>query len=217
MTQSTADRSERKSPLSPVGAYVEKRIHEWQQDYLRRRPEAMAALAKLRRGVGKDVGAVPELWPYILDGLPGDDGGDNPTRAERAVYTALTLYAVHQQSRQRAMHVPGTSLGAAVRRLRTQAPSEAAVRRRFEALGTAEDFSEVVHHARGLITQLRGADIPLDYGAFADDLLRLQDRRFANQVRLRWGRDFYRATRDTDSASTDSTTGTDNEQEETAA
>ena len=55
----------------------------------------------------------------------------------------------------------------------------------------AETFLEVVHHARGLITQLRSHGIPLDYGMFTEDLVYLQTRG-ADRVRLRWGRDFYR-------------------------
>jgi CRISPR system Cascade subunit CasB len=111
-----------------------------------------------------------------------------------AAYTAITLYAVHQQSRGQGMHRSGQGLGRAVRILRTRAGGAEAVRRRFEALGTAETFAEVVHHARGLITQLRGQDIPLDYGALADQLFSLQFRDGASRVRLAWGRDFYRAT-----------------------
>jgi CRISPR system Cascade subunit CasB len=180
-------------PAGALGTCVARKVTAWQRDYLRRRPEALATLARLRRGVGKEVGAVPELWMYTLDGLPEQqprrDG--SPTVSERAAYTAMTLFAVHQQSRGQEMHQPGQSLGTAVRQLRVRAASADAVRRRFEALGTAETFPEVVHHARGLITQLRSHGIPLDYGRFTEDLVYLQTRG-ADRVRLRWGRDFYR-------------------------
>lgn len=218
MTQSLAERPTQQHKLSPWGDYVVERVTRWQRDYLRRRPEALAILAKLRRGVGKDFGATPDLWPYILEGIPSDSPqGGGPSRAELAVHTALTLFAVHQQSRRVEMHVPGPSLGVALRRLGAQASSQVAVQRRFEALGTAESFTEITYHARGLITQLRGANIALDYGFFTDDLMRLQDRRTANRVRLRWGRDFYRTMTDTNSDRTDASAGDDSEQEETEA
>jgi CRISPR system Cascade subunit CasB len=187
MTHATTD-----APRA-LAAFVAGRVTEWQRDYVRRRPDALAALARLRRGVGKPVGAIPELWRYTLAGLPveRDNPGEDPTFGEQAAYTAMTLFAVHQQSRTQEMHQPGQSLGAAARQLRTRAASADAVRRRFEALGTAESFDEVVHHARGLITQLRGHAIPLDYGQFASDLFYLQTRG-RDRVRLRWGRDFYR-------------------------
>lgn len=198
MTQATEDRPVRRRVLRQLGAFVSRKVTGWQRGYIRRSPTALAILAQLRRGVGKDVGAVPDLWQYTLEGLPGPEPRDDPpTRDEQAVYTALTLFAVHQQSRREEMHLPGRSLGAAVRLLRARATSADAVRRRFEALGTAGTFPEVVHHARGLITQLRAHSIPLDYGAFTDDLVDLQGAA-ANQVRLRWGRDFYRSKPDSD-------------------
>jgi|ADGO01.1.fsa_nt_gi CRISPR-associated protein, Cse2 family len=211
MTQATAQRPPQLRRLSPWGDFVQRQVNEWQKAYIRRETNALAILAKLRRGVGKEISEVPDLWQYTLSGLPDEPVvGDGPTRAERAVYTAMTLFAVHQQSRRVEMHTPGPSLGAALGRLRHRAASEVAIRRRFEALGTAEAFSEVVRHARGLITQLRAANIPLDYGAFTDDLIWLQSPGTASRVRLRWGRDFYRTgTNDTETAD-----GGDNDQEE---
>lgn len=205
MTEATTDRPARRRPLRPLGSFVSKRVTAWQRDYIRRRPDALSTLAQLRRGVGKEVGSLPDLWRFTLEGLPGKPESDDPTYEERAAHTALTLFAVHQQSRREEMHLPGQSLGTAVRQLRSRSASDDAVRRRFEALGTAETFAEVVNHARGLINQLRAHSIPLDYGTFADDLFLLQTSA-DDQVRLRWGRDFYRVTSEPDrSASADST------------
>jgi CRISPR system Cascade subunit CasB len=191
-------------PRGSLGQFVTGRVTAWQHDYIQRRSPALAILAQLRRGVGKDVGALPELWQYTLDGLPGPSPreGAPPSWAEQAAYTALTLFALHQQSRREEMHQPGQSLGTAVRVLQSRAASSEAVRRRFEALGTAETFSEIVHHARGLITQLRAEAIPLDYGMLAQDLFRLQTKS-ADRVRLQWGRDFYRPARSQDQDQSD--------------
>lgn len=182
--------------LSDLGWHVQEKVAALQRQYLANVSTAAAALAQLRRGLGRQPGDVPELWPIVQDGLPlPAKYGDEPTRNEFAAYAALTLYAVHQQSQRRGMHQPGQGLGAAVRVLSTKAGSEAAVRRRFEALGTATDFAEVVHHARGLISQLCTHTIALDYGRLADDLVRLQWPDSAAKVRLAWGRDFYQAAR----------------------
>lgn len=217
MTQATAQRPPRHRRLSPWGEFVHRRVTDWQRGYLRRQADSLATLAKLRRGVGKEIGQVPDLWHYTLRGIPDEDcKGDDPTPAERAVHTAMTLFAVHQQSRRAEMHVPGPSLGAAVRQLRTRTSSEDAVRRRFEALGTAETFAEVVHHARGLITQLRAQNIPLDYGVFTDDLIRLQLPSTANQVRLRWGRDFHRTAKDDDTEAAEAADHDDDSDQEEA-
>ena len=183
----------RRQPLRAVGRFVDARVTQLQRGYLERRPAAVATLAQLRRGVGKPVGAVPELWQAVLDGIPLPPRHDDAaTDNERAAHTALTLYALHQQSRSEPMHQPGQSIGTAARILSRRAPSEDATRRRFEALGTASTFEEVTNHARGLISQLRAYGVPLDYGQLADQFVWLLRRETADRVRLAWGRDFYR-------------------------
>lgn len=166
-------------------------------------PWSRAMLAKLRRAVGKAPGSIPDIWEITLGGSPEDwhsrDGV--PTYAENAVGTALTLFAVHQQGKGELMDMGGTnqdgryarnSLGAAAGRLISpKKENEQSIKRRFDAVATAIDFAELGHHARGLIQLLRGADIPLDYGRFAQDLYQYQFPDGADAVRLRWGQDFY--------------------------
>ena len=55
----------------------------------------------MRKGVGKVPGADPELWGILFEDLPEEliGRGNTPGRAELALYTAFTLYAIHQQSR----------------------------------------------------------------------------------------------------------------------
>jgi CRISPR system Cascade subunit CasB len=60
-----------------------------------------ATLARLRRGIGKTPGSLPDLWEITLSDLPEalQGIGEEPTHGEWAVHTALTLYALHQQGR----------------------------------------------------------------------------------------------------------------------
>lgn len=105
----------------------------------------------------------------------------------------------------RPMNCPGNTLGRAVRQLAErnsagQDWTEASVLRRFNALVTAEEITEISHHLRGMIQLLSAAKdggIPLDYPQLAADLYELQctDPRYAQtpaNVRLRWGQDLYR-------------------------
>ena len=166
-----------------------------------------AELAKLRRGIGHAPGELPELWGTFLQGMPEDfQSSSGPSAAEWAVYLALTLYAVHQQGNDRLMNCPGSTLGRAVWQLAErntatgQDWTEASVLRRFNALATAEEITEISHHLRGMIQLLRAAKdggIPLDYPQLAADLYELQctDPRYPQipaHVRLRWGQDLYR-------------------------
>lgn len=156
-----------------------------------------ASLAELRRGVGSKPGSLPQLWGTFLNEMPEEFFGRNgePSRAEWAVYTALTLFALHQQSKDlhtECMDRKDISFGRAVGMLVRDENDRDRVARRFNAAVTASDIQALVYYARGLIQLLRAEDIGLDYPAFAKDLYLWQlsdDSRDA--VRLRWGQDFY--------------------------
>ncbi|GAB3308484.1 type I-E CRISPR-associated protein Cse2/CasB [Epidermidibacterium keratini] len=164
-------------------------------------PQTVRTLAILRRGAGKPLGFDNEVWesmatfPDILRGR-----GDTLSHAERAAIVALTTYAVHQQSdRHNRMHRPGTTFGRALNKLESRQDSDSeAVSRRFRQLISAQQFDTMVRHLRGLVTQLRGPDIPFDYGGLARDLYWLQIRGQGDKVRLRWSRDFYRRAASSD-------------------
>ena len=75
---------------------------------------ATAQLAKLRRGTGEPPLAHPELWGFVLEKEDGTEGipeeyrgkGDQPSNAENAAYTALTLFALHQQAQNQLCMLP---------------------------------------------------------------------------------------------------------------
>lgn len=191
--------------LRALGHAVDDRVTSLQRRYLANTSDGRALLAQLRHAVMKEPGADPSVWEITVGHLPGSPAtSDAPTTTERAAHTALTLYATHQQSRAEGMHVPGIGLGTAVRRLGHVTDAEDAVRRRFDAAATAAVFAETVHHLRGLVTQLRGARVGLDYGRLADDLDQLQRPGGADKVRLRWARQYYRTQQHVPTSTSDS-------------
>jgi CRISPR system Cascade subunit CasB len=114
--------------------------------------------------------------------------------SERAVYTALTFYALHQQSRDKNMHEQDTSFGSAVAKLcdgDNDSAINAAINRRFDAVATSDDFAELAHHARSLIQLLRAKEIPFDYCRFAKELYELQHPDSRDRRLFAWGRDFH--------------------------
>ena len=179
-----------------VRQYVKNRI-QWLQDM----PEhpRKAALANLRRGIGRIPGDMPELWGMYLQDLPESMQRESgyPTREEWAVYLSLTLYAMHQQGHSLpadSMNQEGERFGRCVRKLiqPEERPEDSSILRRFNALATAADMQECAHYLRGVIQLLRAESIPLDYPQLAWDLYELQLPDLAPRVRLRWGQDFYR-------------------------
>lgn len=178
-----------------AGVYVENKV----QMLLKTKNEALAysSLAKLRKGIGKMPGELPELWEMTLEGLPLEcmSHNGNPTSMEWSVYIALTMFALHQQGKDRIinpMHIHGVSLGTAMRRMVKSDDDMARVKRRLDSLITASSFTGISYYLRALVNLLRRADIPLDYAMLARDLYYLQIPGSAERVKLRWGQDFYK-------------------------
>jgi CRISPR type I-E-associated protein CasB/Cse2 len=178
-----------------VTSIVSNKIENLQGGYLRNQSTEVAALARLRRGMGKPAGSVLDILEFTLaPEFVGDPREDEPTSAEVAAHQCLTLYAAHQQSQRQRMHQRGHRLGRSIRALIPASERDYtrhAVARRFAMLGTADSLDELVHHLRGVVALLRGKAVPLDYGQLAADLLRWQRRGGPPAVRLRWGRDFH--------------------------
>jgi CRISPR system Cascade subunit CasB len=156
--------------------------------------EQRAALARLRRGVGKEVGSIPEIWQYMYEALPDALAKDD--RAENAIHTALTLFGMHAQGADNPKTVhdeAAGSLGKATNKLKAMKPNyESGILHRFSALVTAKTYAEISTHARGIIQLLRQGDIALDYTKFAKDLYILQrGQNVADQILQDWGKDLY--------------------------
>lgn len=177
-----------------VFAFV-KRKTEW-LDKRKSEPDGRAALARLRRGVGKKPGTVPDLWQLTLEGLPEAllSKTGEPTIGENAAYAALTLYALHQQGKEKNMCIENISIGTALRRLIQISKDEnkTSVTRRFNMAATSDSFSEISHHLRGLVQLLKSKDVPIYYPKLAEDLYWFQCPDGRDAIRLRWGQDFYR-------------------------
>ncbi|WP_162893115.1 type I-E CRISPR-associated protein Cse2/CasB [Microbacterium halotolerans] len=197
-----------------VEEFTEQRVRSLLNGYRGNHSKEVAELAKLRRGVGRRVDADIELLGIALAGPdvdivdPSQWAEDDPLPEERAAFTAITLFALHQQSRRDAsMHHRGYSIGRSTRLLARKVDRDS-VRQRFTALGTATTWDETVQHARGLIQQLRQHTIPLDYGRFARDLFDLHVGS-GDRVRMTWGRDFYRLHHPEDDSDASTETSTD--------
>ena len=179
--------------LGRIGLLVNQRIggaHGLQKRYLDNESLGRAEVAALRKGANKAPGELPEIWELTCVEVP-DGAGDAPTREEIAVHTAMTLYAVHQQSRSECMFVPGRGLGRAAHELVGTNEENPSARARFNALVTSTTVAELRHHLRNLVSLLRSRGIALDHAMLADDIVRFQRPGGAKSVRLAWARQYY--------------------------
>lgn len=164
--------------------------------------ETRAALANLRRGVGRRPGELPQLYGEFLQDMPNEmySAGGIPSYSEWAVYMALTLYAMHQQGKDvktNNMNREDVSLGSAASELVVDKDDIERIWKRLYVVATSDDMQEMSYHLRSLIKLLRDKDIPLDYPQLAKDLYLYQlSAESAEQIRLRWGQDFYKKRTD---------------------
>lgn len=158
-----------------------------------------ASLAQLRRGVGKQPGELPELWGEFLQDLPEElmSNNDETSREEWAVYTALTLFALHQQGHSEPMNAEGDEnhLGRAVRKLvhsEGDQSNEERVKFKLGLAASSDDMTELSYRLRTLVNLLSGENIKLDYAELAKDIFLFQSENYADKIRMKWGRDYYR-------------------------
>lgn len=188
-------------PIPPLMAVVGRAARSLENDLLGqdhgRTAVARRDLAVLRRAAGASPEKDPLAWGLVLERVLPDlpetylGRGDAPSRSEWAAFTALTLFAVHQQSQPKAMHENRVNFGYAVGRLAQRRDSES-IKPRFDALLLTRTTGGLVHNLRSLVTLLRAEQIPADYGRLAQDLARTRDRGGWDRVALSWGREFAR-------------------------
>lgn len=151
--------------------------------------EDRAALAALRRGLGKPPGAVAEMARHVVPFLPGH------TALDADYYLIASLFGLHPLP----WHGPDApwlaNLGAALRRLAPNPadPGAAGVERRFVALLNA-DRVDLAVHLRHAVALLRAHDQAVDWARLLRDL-RDWDRP-DRRVQGSWARSFWTADRE---------------------
>lgn len=212
------------TPGQELRDHVTSRVERLQAAYLGEggwSSDARGQLAELRRALGAAGSRDPRSWAIVLDGLPSRfqvGGGSSlatPSRAELAVHTALTTYAVHQQSQTQQMHRRGVNLGQATRavatlRARSDSPGglDEATVDRLHRVSMAQTHELRAQSLRALVQLMRSGKVPLDYGRLAEDLYWLQDPRYATKVHLSWGRGLHRRPRESAPETTEGTAPT---------
>lgn len=158
-------------------------------DHLHKLADDRAALAALRRGLGKPPGAAAETYPYVVPFLPRGRGD----AAEGPYYLVATLFAYWHQGGRSVSANPPPNLGASLAKLRNaqerQGGSTESVERRFVALLNCHR-DDLGQHLRRIVELLRSGEIPLDWAQLLDDVKgwNWESRR----VQRAWARAFWR-------------------------
>ncbi len=148
-------------------------------DYLETLRDDQAALARLRRGLGRPPGTVVDMFPYVARWVPAD-----ASRAlEGAHYLLAALFAAHPDA-------GGTgNMGDHFRRVvREDQAGAAAVERRFTALLAAHP-DDLDFYLRQAVSFLRSKGVPVNWHQLCADV-----RRWGNTgrwVQRQWARSFW--------------------------
>lgn len=174
-----------------------------------------ASLSALRSAATIDGCRAQKVWPIFLSNLDEQWLSKNgkATKEESAIFAAVRMYALHQQAsdacvfsrrnysdkkdeKKKDVEKNGRELFEALNWLKQGTDSHEALDRRVQALLGTNNYNAVIDQLVHLmqIIKSKKTGIKIDYARLAGDLYKFQfGYRQANEVRLRWGEQYYRA------------------------
>ena len=144
--------------------------------------EDRAALARLRRGLGKRLGT-PQMYPYVIPWVKNDRG-----TIERGILVA-SLFALHPDPAPR-----GRSMGTVFREM-WDGSNQDSLERRFAGLLSSPE-EDIGGHLRHAISLAKSKNICVDYDTLLKDLRSWSHPE--RYVQLRWARDFWTQASETE-------------------
>ena len=139
-----------------------------------------AALAALRRGLGRQPGEAPEMYPYVVPWTSHLSGW-----REAVYYLVASLFAAHPVS----WHGEGASnFGASMARVRPQGGGDSTERRFVALLNSRRD--DLPEHLRHAVSLCASKEVPVNWARLLRDLPNWDDE--SRRVQLNWAREFWR-------------------------
>ena len=170
-------------------------------DNTRDRPATKAMLANIRNSINKDSSVNMDALAFVFQNIPDEflGYGKKLNDYEKAILTAVQMYALHQQAKVESIlkidYEEGDirqNLGDALGIMRNNEDDPKSIDRRFNAMITSSNFDELSHHLRQMIKLLKSkSDAKVDYASLADDLYWfLKNQR--EGLKIKWSRSYYK-------------------------
>lgn len=170
-------------------------------DNTRENPSNKAIFANIRNSINKDSSVNMDALAFVFQNIPEEFLGFNKNLNdyEKAILTAVQMYALHQQAKIESVlkldYEEGEkrqNLGDALKTARDKEDDTKALDRRFNAMITSSNFEELSHHLRQMIKLLKAkSDAKVDYASLADDLYWfLKNQR--ERLKIKWSRSYYK-------------------------
>lgn len=166
-----------------------------------------ALLSNMRNSADKDISNNVDALAYVFSNLSygEDDRYGELSYMEQAIFTAIQMYAIHQQSNVESVLKFGNedenesrekkkkykaNIGDALATLRSD--ESESIDKRFNAMITATNFNKLSYHLRQMIKILKSkSEAKVDYAKLAEDLYWFMIGR-KEEVRLSWARSYYK-------------------------
>ena len=176
-------------------------------DNTRESPSTKVIFANIRNSINKDSSVNMDALAFVFKNIPEEFLGNNKNLNdyEKAILTAVQMYALHQQANTNTVlkldYEEGErrqNLGDVLATMRKNEDDSKAIDRRFNAMITSSNFEELSHHLRQMIKLLKAkSDAKVDYASLAYDLywfLKNQREGF----KIKWSRSYYKFNKEGD-------------------
>ncbi|WP_311492803.1 type I-E CRISPR-associated protein Cse2/CasB [uncultured Anaerococcus sp.] len=173
-------------------------------DNARDTPRTKAIFANIRNSINKDSSFNMDALAFVFQNIPEEFLGFNKNLNdyEKAILTAVQMYALHQQAKVESVlkldYEEGErrqNLGDALKTVRDKEDDTKALDRRFNGMITSSNFEELSHHLRQMIKLLKAkSDAKVDYASLANDLYWfLKNQR--EGLKIKWSRSYYKSNK----------------------
>ncbi len=178
---------------APFIYYLYKLAHDERGDS-KDAPGARAALAGLRRGRGKELGTVTEMYSLIVPRLREAEPWERQSWVDATYFLIAALFAGHRWSRENiepdSFKEVHSNLGGSFRAFERVAEADgqavsASTEKRFAALLEC-DQQRLPDHLRYAVNLLD--DTPIDWATLLDDILRWDAEK---RTQLRWAKAYW--------------------------
>ncbi|QTJ44131.1 type I-E CRISPR-associated protein Cse2/CasB [Dolosigranulum pigrum] len=163
-------------------------------------PSAKRDLANLRNSISGSSQVMVSAWEILFQAIPEEflsvDG--EMTKEERAILTAIQLYALHQQGSNHNINFEeNKNFGYSLSYIRGEDSN--AIDRRFNSMITSSTMRELSHHVRYMVGLIKAAkqDIKVNYPKLATDFY-WYEQGYKNELKLNWSRSYYRYKKNED-------------------
>lgn len=180
----------------------EERFVDFLEDLLAR--DDRAALAALRRGLGKEPGAAIEMHPFVMPRLYGVKG----RHREDVYFTVAALFGLYPRESWQGTDKRATNLGASLGLLNANTEGDS-VERRFVAMLNAR-VEDLPSHLRQIVGLLKANGVPVDWKTLLTDMIFWNDDN--QRVQRRWSRAFWQAREQGDANDSSAVIGASDEQ-----